>query len=57
MERGVRLDEPGPGAGPGLGMVADLAALNGGRMRFSRASLGGLGVEVILPVGPEPGNG
>lgn len=49
LERGVRLDERGPGAGLGLGIVADLVALNGGRLRFDRGSLGGLQVDVVLP--------
>lgn len=49
LERGVRLDERGPGAGLGLGIVADLASLNGGRLRFDHGSLGGLQVNVELP--------
>ena len=48
LERGVRLDERGPGAGLGLGIVADLVALNGGRLSFDRSSLSGLQVNVGL---------
>ena len=54
LERGVRLDERGPGAGLGLGIVADLVKLNGGELRFARAMLGGLRIEVTLPVGLVP---
>jgi signal transduction histidine kinase len=51
LERGVRLDERGPGAGLGLGIVADLVKLGGGDLHFARAALGGLCVEITLPNG------
>ncbi|CAK0748546.1 two-component system, OmpR family, sensor histidine kinase PhoQ [uncultured Gammaproteobacteria bacterium] len=49
LNRGVRLDESVPGTGLGLGIVRDLTALYGGRVAFSRSSLGGLKVTVLLP--------
>jgi len=57
LERGVRLDERGPGGGLGLGIVADLVKLNGGELHFARAALGGLRVEVTLLVGLDQPNG
>ena len=51
LERGVRLDERGAGAGLGLGIVADLVKLNGGELQFRARRAGGLRVEVTLPVG------
>ena len=38
-----------PGAGLGLAIVADLAALHGGTLRLGRADLGGLEARVTLP--------
>lgn len=50
LSRGTRLDERGPGAGLGLSIVADLAALNGGSLRLGRdEALGGLAARVTLP--------
>ncbi len=50
LSRGTRLDERGPGAGLGLAIVADLAALNGGRLQLGRDGLlGGLSATVTLP--------
>lgn len=50
LSRGGRLDEMGPpGAGLGLAIVADLAALHGGTLRLGRADLGGLEARVTLP--------
>lgn len=50
LSRGGRLDEMGPaGAGLGLAIVADLAALYGGRLDLGRAALGGLKATLILP--------
>lgn len=50
LSRGTRLDERGPGAGLGLSIVADLAALNGGGLQLGRdADLGGLSARVTLP--------
>ncbi|MCG6111357.1 MAG: HAMP domain-containing histidine kinase [Paracoccus sp.] len=48
--RGSRLDELGPpGAGLGLAIVADLAALHGGELRLERSDLGGLAAVLDLP--------
>ncbi|WP_265499902.1 sensor histidine kinase [Paracoccus beibuensis] len=48
--RGARLDELGPpGAGLGLAIVADLAALHGGELRLERSDLGGLMAILDLP--------
>lgn len=50
LMRGRRLDETGPpGAGLGLAIVADLAALHGGRLTLSRSELGGLRATLDLP--------
>lgn len=50
LSRGGRLDEAGPpGAGLGLAIVADLAALHGGRLTLSRAAEGGLAARLALP--------
>lgn len=50
LSRGTRLDERGPGAGLGLSIVADLAALNGGGLQLGRdGALGGLSARVTLP--------
>lgn len=50
LRRGGRLDEQGPpGAGLGLAIVADLAALHGGQLRLERSDLGGLSAIVELP--------
>ncbi|WBU57751.1 sensor histidine kinase [Paracoccus sediminicola] len=50
LSRGTRLDERGAGAGLGLAIVADLAALNGGGLQLGRdAELGGLAARITLP--------
>lgn len=50
LARGGRLDEMGPpGAGLGLAIVADLAALHGGRLQLDRAALGGLSARLTFP--------
>ncbi|MBR0679810.1 sensor histidine kinase [Roseomonas eburnea] len=49
LERGVRLDEATPGAGLGLAIVADLAALHGGSLELGRAASGGLCATLRLP--------
>ncbi|WP_405406122.1 sensor histidine kinase [Paracoccus sp. Ld10] len=50
LMRGARLDELGaPGAGLGLAIVADLAALHGGGLRLERSDLGGLAAVLDLP--------
>ncbi|HLJ00740.1 MAG TPA: sensor histidine kinase [Bradyrhizobium sp.] len=47
--RGQRLDESKPGSGLGLSIVVDLATLYGGRLSLSRAPIGGLRAELVLP--------
>ncbi len=55
LTRGTRLDEAGPpGAGLGLAIVADLAALHGGRLALERSDLGGLRATLELPAIPTP---
>ena len=49
LARGGRLDEAAPGSGLGLSIVADLAAMRGGSLALSRAALGGLRAELMLP--------
>lgn len=50
LARGGRLDELGPpGAGLGLAIVADLAALHGGSLHLGTAGMGGLSARLTLP--------
>src|SRR3546814_14439972 len=49
--RGARLDETTPGWGLGLGIVADLAAINGGSFAIDRSELGGVRATLTLPGG------
>ncbi|AXS39976.1 sensor histidine kinase [Breoghania sp. L-A4] len=49
MQRGRRLDETVPGSGLGLSIVADLAALYGGRFVLEDTPLGGLAARLELP--------
>ena len=49
LRRGRRLDETKPGSGLGLSIVSDLVGAYGGALKLSRASLGGLRVDVRLP--------
>ncbi|MBB1492241.1 MULTISPECIES: ATP-binding protein [unclassified Paracoccus (in: a-proteobacteria)] len=50
LSRGGRLDEMGPpGAGLGLAIVADLAALYGGRLTLGQGMHGGLRAGLVLP--------
>lgn len=50
LSRGGRVDQMGPpGAGLGLAIVADLAALYGGRLDLGRSDWGGLRVILTLP--------
>lgn len=46
---GKRLDETVPGDGFGLAIVADLAALYGGKLNLAESSLGGLQAKITLP--------
>jgi signal transduction histidine kinase len=49
LARGNRLDESTPGSGLGLAIVRELADLYAGQLLLSRADLGGLRVELLLP--------
>lgn len=50
LARGSRLDESGPpGAGLGLAIVTDIAALHGGKLALMQSDLGGLRTELTLP--------
>ncbi len=49
LKRGARLDENAPGSGLGLSIVHELALAYGGSLALSKASLGGLRIEVELP--------
>jgi signal transduction histidine kinase len=50
LKRGARLDESAPGSGLGLSIVDELVRAYGGRMELSRGKLGGLKVDLWLPV-------
>ena len=50
---GERLDEAKPGSGLGLAIVHELVALYGGKVTLSAAPIGGLRVELVLPVAPQ----
>jgi two-component system sensor histidine kinase PhoQ len=45
----VRADQSGTGSGLGLAIVRELCEEYGGRVELSRATLGGLRVELKLP--------
>jgi signal transduction histidine kinase len=47
---GERLDSRAAGSGLGLGIVRDLARLYGGDVRLGESSLGGLRVDLVLPL-------
>lgn len=49
LQRGVRLDEDTPGSGLGLSIVADLAAVYGGKLSLGESELGGLLARLELP--------
>lgn len=51
MTRGARLDESVPGSGLGLAIVNELVGLYGGSVRLDSSPMGGLQVEVELPLG------
>lgn len=50
LARGARLDTRAPGAGLGLGIVRDVAAMYGGRLRLDTSELGGVKAVVSLTV-------
>ncbi|MGB7388558.1 MAG: sensor histidine kinase [Pseudomonas neustonica] len=50
LNRGTRLDRQVPGHGLGLGIVTDLVSAYAGSLQLSEATLGGLLVEVWLPL-------
>ncbi|MFT5933213.1 MAG: signal transduction histidine kinase [Hydrogenophaga sp.] len=54
LTRGVRLDESAPGSGLGLHIVAELSGLYGGSVELGDSPLGGLRVQLKLPVPPDP---
>ncbi|WP_295559256.1 ATP-binding protein [uncultured Hyphomicrobium sp.] len=49
-KRGVRLDETKPGSGLGLAIVTDLVQSYRGSMRLTESPMGGLRVEIALPL-------
>ncbi len=52
LARGARLDERVPGSGLGLAIVHELAALYGGELKLASSDMGGLRVELHLPLAP-----
>lgn len=52
--RGARFDEMMPGWGLGLGIVTDLATVNGGTLTLDRSELGGLRATLTLPTPAGP---
>jgi signal transduction histidine kinase len=48
--RGERLDETMPGTGLGLAIATEIIAINAGSLSFGTSGLGGLGVELRLPL-------
>ena len=53
--RGRRFDESRPGSGMGLSIAKDIMSLNNGELRYSRAQLGGLAIELSLPISQASG--
>ncbi|MDM7463420.1 MAG: ATP-binding protein, partial [Tepidimonas taiwanensis] len=51
LQRGVRADERVPGAGLGLDIVREVAALYGADLRLERGAWGGLCTRLSLPLG------
>ena len=49
LQRGVRADETGPGAGFGLAIVRDLAEVYGGSISLAESQMGGVRVRLQLP--------
>ncbi len=50
MRPGRRLDEAAPGHGFGLPIARELAELSGGGLALGRSEMGGLRVELTLPL-------
>ncbi len=50
LERGRRMDEYVPGSGLGLAIVAELVSLYAGQVVFEASTLGGLSVQLVLPL-------
>jgi len=50
MKRGQRLDETKPGSGLGLSIVSETASMYDGSLALSDAHIGGLRVELTLPI-------
>lgn len=50
VERGRKHDEAGHGSGLGLAIAAEIVQLNRGTLEFGHAGLGGLSVELALPL-------
>lgn len=50
LGRRVRLDEHSPGQGLGLPIVQDIVTAAGGSLGFERSALGGLAVQIRLPL-------
>ena len=53
--RGMRLDQTLPGSGLGLAIAAEILELNNGTVSFSRAQVGGLVVNISLPLAGHAG--
>lgn len=52
LTRGVRLDPGRSGTGLGLTIADDIVRAYGGDLHLDAASIGGLGVRLVLPAGP-----
>jgi signal transduction histidine kinase len=50
LKRGRRLDETMPGSGLGLDIVQDIAEIYGGSLQLNVSSMGGLRVDLELPI-------
>jgi signal transduction histidine kinase len=50
LRRGARLDENAPGSGLGLSIIDDLSRAYGGRLTLGTSPMGGLSVELDLPM-------
>ena len=54
LQRGVRLDRSGPGAGLGLAIVQDILAEYDGALELDVSELGGLAARVVMPLTNQP---